>query len=172
MIDQAEPQASPIPSGWQRIGALLDRMGSNLVALEAKSELIGPEVLASLREDHAALHSELLVLSGTVSEPSRGVAPRLADLRDRASRFSASMSRGARRTYIRLRTRASGSRINPALKDSLSDLGSGTVRAWRELAGAMAAAVGRFRKPKPADTPPRIEAPSRAPDGGAAAGNH
>jgi hypothetical protein len=164
--------------GLQRIEALLDRMGNELAALDAKRELIDVELLGTLREQHAELRGEITVLReaylAVLRDAYHELAPStttvLGELKDRAGRVSTSMTTQARDTYDRLRTKASSSPTVQALKDSLADLGRGVAGAGRELARAVAAAVGRFRKP--ADTPPRIEAPPHAPNGGAAASNH
>jgi hypothetical protein len=145
-----ERNQSPITVAWQRIETLLGRMDKEFEALEPKRELIGSEVLASLREQHDALWFELVTLRVAYAKRT----PWALAFRDRASRVSANIAKQIRDTYDWLRTTASGFRINPAVQDSLRGLGRGTVRVWRELVGAIAATVSRLRKPQPVDTPP------------------
>src|SRR6476620_9780383 len=154
---------SQVAAAWQRMEALLDRMQDSLETLGPKSQLIGPEVIASLRQQHAELRHELNILRDAYPETAPESELGLQKLREHADRLIAHTTEGARKTYDRLRETAADPQTRQALKDGLGDLGRGAVRAGGAVGNAIATAVGRLRRG--ADKAPDPNDPSREPSG-------
>jgi hypothetical protein len=160
MATANEVDHSPASEAWRRADAVLSRLQNKLDALEAKSEFIGPEVLAALRQDHAQLRRELGTLRDAFQQTPSGSATEA--LRARADDLVARTTQGARNAYERLRTTVTDTQTKQALKDGFGDLGRGIARAGRDLGGAAATAVGRFRR---GTKDPASSAPTNGPSG-------
>src|SRR5262245_56563415 len=144
MATPNEVDDNPVSEAWHRADAVLTQLQNKLDALEPKSELIGPEVLAALRQDHAQLRRELGTLRDAFQQMQSGTATEA--LIARADDLVARTSQGARNAYERLRTTVTDPQTKQALKDGFGDLGRGIARAGRDLGGAAATAFGRFRR--------------------------
>ena len=131
---------------WQRAELLLEGLSRTLDSLETSPQLIGPEFIASMREQQGQLRRELNALRDAYPA-SASAAPHVLDsIRQRADRLASATTREARSTYDRVRTVATDPRTGRVLKEGMGDLARGAVRAGRELGTAVGTAVDRFRR--------------------------
>jgi hypothetical protein len=149
-------------AGWQRAELLLDRLSEKLDSLERSPQLIGPEFIASMREQQGQLRRELYALRDAYPTSASAAPHVLEAIRQRADRLASTTAKEARSTYDRVRMVATDPNTGQALKDGMGDIARGALRAGRELGSAVGTAVGRFRRHdgptgpgKPPDDQPR-----------------
>jgi hypothetical protein len=140
-------------SGWQRAEFLLDRLSEKLDSLETSPQLVGPQFIASMREQQAQLRRELYALRDAYPASASAAPHVLEAIRQRADRLRATSASEARATYDRLRTVATDPNTGQALKEGMGDIARGALRAGRELGSAVGTAVDRFRRrPEPPES--------------------
>lgn len=133
-------------SGWQRAELLLDRLSEKLDSLETSPQLVGPEFIASMREQQGQLRRELYALRDAYPASASAAPHVLEAIRQRADRLASTTASEARATYDRLRTAATDPNTGQGLKEGAGDIARGALRAGRELGSAVGTAVDRFRR--------------------------